>query len=95
MYRAYRKVNPRALGLQQHLLPSAAVLSQLRAAAPDGSNQGSASTEQVPAAGAIKDLVVMIRFSDHVTRSLPTTADMNVLLNADTPHATVAPTGSV
>jgi hypothetical protein len=89
------KANPKALGLQKHLLPSSEVLSQMRAAAPNGSNDGSASAEQVPAAGAIKNLVVMIRFSDHVNRSLPTTANMNVLFNADSPDATLAPTGSV
>ena len=47
------------------------------------------------AVGTIKNLVIMMRFSDHVGRMLPSNADMTVLFNNVGPHATLAPTGSV
>jgi M6 family metalloprotease-like protein len=89
------KANPRALGLQKHLLPSADVLGQLRAAGPGGNSESSSTAERVPASGDIKNLVVMVRFSDHAGRALPSSVDMDVLFNATSPDPALAPTGSV
>jgi M6 family metalloprotease-like protein len=90
--------NPRAAGLEKRTLPSAAVraLSARRIGGPGGptSAEGVAA-DSVPPAGAIKNLVVMIRFADHASRPLPTVADMDVLFNAVGGHPTLAPTGSV
>jgi len=89
------KVNPKAKGLEKHLLPSAKVLSQLRAAGPNGSSESSSAPQQVSASGTIKNLVVLIQFSDHTGRTLPPKANMEVLFNATAPDPTLAPTGSV
>ncbi len=53
------------------------------------------SAEGVAPAGTVKNLVVMIRFSNHVGRTLPSIADMGVLFNATGGHPTLAPTGSI
>jgi len=90
------KASPKAHGLQKRILPSKAIINQQRASGPAGSSsEGSSGPEQVPPSGDIKNLVVMVRFSDHANRPLPSTADMDVLFNADTPDLKLAPTGSV
>ena len=88
--------NPKANGLQKRILPSQSIINQQKASAPGSTSESSASTpEQVPPSGTIKNLVVMIRFSDHEFRTLPSATDIDVLFNADTPDPALAPTGSV
>lgn len=41
-----------------------------------------------------KNLVILLRFSDHQNRTLPTQQDFNVFMNSNTTHPTLAPTGS-
>jgi hypothetical protein len=45
--------------------------------------------------GTLRNLVIPIRFRDHTSRPLPTLAQLDVLMNARTPDAQLAPTGSV
>jgi hypothetical protein len=63
---------------------------QLRGADEDGRRLA-----QVPTTGTLKNLVIPIRFANHRTRTLPTRANIDVLMNSRTPHATLAKTGSV
>jgi hypothetical protein len=63
---------------------------RLRGAAEDGRRLAI-----VPTIGTLKNLVIPIRFANHKTRALPTRADIDVLMNSRTPHATLAKTGSV
>ncbi len=89
--------NPRAVGLQKHILPAPAVRAQSAKkvnGVSDGSG-GASAPEAVGPSGAIKNLVVMIRFSDHTGRTLPSVADVDVLFNAVGGDPTLAPTGSV
>lgn len=84
--------NPRANGLQKGELPSAAQ----RAASAKGNSGGSdSSVQQVLPAGTIRNLVVLIQFSNHVGRALPSVTDINVLFNAPGGDPQLAPTGSV
>lgn len=55
----------------------------------DSNNLGHLTT------GALRNLVVLIRFADHVTAELPSPGDLDAVLNADGGHPTLAPTGSV
>lgn len=46
--------------------------------------------------GTLKNLVVLMIFIDHQDRdNRPSEADVEVLMNSDTPHATLCPTGSL
>lgn len=45
--------------------------------------------------GSQRNLVILLRFSDHKTRDLPTVNDFNILLNKKGGHPDIAPTGSV
>jgi M6 family metalloprotease-like protein len=47
-----------------------------------------------PSTGDIKNLVVLMRWSDHKDRTLPSVDDIDVLMNFNGPHP-LAPTGSV
>ncbi len=85
--------NPAAFGLKKQVKPnrSGRLFSQV-----DGSPAGGTSTpETAIASNVMKNLVVLIRFSNHTGRVLPTTGNLNVLMNSETPDANLAPTGSV
>lgn len=45
--------------------------------------------------GILPNLVVLLRFSDHATRSVPSKGDIDVLMNTPGGDASLAPTGSV
>jgi hypothetical protein len=45
--------------------------------------------------GSLKNLVVIFKFSDHANKTLPSQADINILMNADSPVEGICPTGSV
>ena len=89
--------NPQALGLQKHVLPSAAVRAAgIRRVNGVSTSEGvSAGPEGVAPSGNVKNLVVMVRFSDHAGRTLPSAADVSILFNAVGGDPTLAPTGSV
>jgi M6 family metalloprotease-like protein len=88
--------NPKAAGLEKHIKPTAAIRA-LSAKKVDGASVTSegVSAQGVAPAGTVKNLVVMLRFSNHVGRTLPSVADVDVLFNATGGHPTLAPTGSV
>jgi M6 family metalloprotease-like protein len=85
--------NPRAYGLKKGILPSAAH----RAASSKGSSgsSGSSGAQGVAPSGSIRNLVVLIQFSNHVGRALPSSSDIDVLFNAPGGDPQLAPTGSV
>jgi len=92
------KGDPKAWGLQKRILPSVAVraLSARRIGGANGPTSAEGVAAQaVPPSGTVKNLVVMIRFSNHVSRPLPSVADMDILFNAVGGHPSLAPTGSV
>lgn len=90
------KANPRALGLEKRVLPSAAVIAQLRANGPGGTvNDGQQSIQQTAPLGTVKNLVIAIKFSNHGARPVPSEADLDVLFNEVDSTSALAPTGSV
>ena len=84
--------NPRAYGLSKGILPSAA---QRAASAKDSSSSSGSSVQGVAPSGSIRNLVVLIRFSNHTLRTLPSSSDIDVLFNAPGGDPQLAPTGSV
>ncbi|GLX79128.1 hypothetical protein tinsulaeT_24680 [Thalassotalea insulae] len=84
------KANPKALGLQKGLKPSAAVQAEsAKKLADNETKQG------VLPVGAVNNLVVLIRFADHTSRALPSVNDIDTLFNAVGGDANLAPTGSI
>jgi M6 family metalloprotease-like protein len=49
---------------------------------------------QLNSGGRLKNLVILLRFADHVNRTLPSPADIDILMNHEGPHE-LCPTGSV
>lgn len=82
--------DPVAAGIQKGLLPSAAAMAQ-------GAKvmNNNVTAQAVPPLGPVKNLVVLIRFNNHQSRTLPSVADIDVLFNAPGGDAILAPTGSV
>lgn len=62
--------------------------------ADDSTSSSAPQLAGVATSGTLKNLVVMIRWSDHGGRAVPSQVDVNVLMNNNGPHA-LAPTGSV
>ena len=95
------KVDPAAQGLKQRTLPPPAVIRQQRSgrfSLPAGSEpagSGAAVASAAAASGTVRNLVIMIRFSNHSGRTLPANADIEVLFNAAGGDPVLAPTGSV
>ncbi|KAA9132739.1 M6 family metalloprotease domain-containing protein [Marinihelvus fidelis] len=89
--------NPRAAGLGKRVMPSAAVRGQsaLRVNGQVVNQPGSAAPDAIAPLGTVKNLVVLIRFADHVGRSLPSVSDMDVLFNSIGGDPSLAPTGSI
>jgi M6 family metalloprotease-like protein len=85
--------NPKANGLSPGLLPSAAQRAQSVKTSTSSSSLSSAQST-VPS-GSVKNLVVLIQFSNHVGRALPSSSDIDVLFNAPGGDPVLAPTGSV
>ena len=88
--------NPAEAGLGKRIMPTQAVLNQLRSTGPQSFTSASQSgPEAVPATGTVKNLVVLVRFSDHTGRTLPSQSDVDTLFNATGGDPILAPTGSV
>ncbi|MEW5757494.1 MAG: M6 family metalloprotease domain-containing protein [Pseudomonadota bacterium] len=89
--------NPASQGLAPRILPEPADRGRSPVGLPgEASGEiGASIPATAPAAsGTLRNLVVMIRWSDHVGRTIPSEADIDVLMNHNGAH-TLAPTGSV
>jgi M6 family metalloprotease-like protein len=95
--------NPVARGLRPGELPSQAArrakaraMGHPLAVAGTSGSTGTAAPASAPAGtGVLKNLVVLIRWADHTSRSLPSQSDVDVLMNAPGGDPLLAPTGSV
>jgi M6 family metalloprotease-like protein len=92
------KANPKALGLQHRVLPSAAVRALRRADGPAGQTSEETSIGQPyleSGPQTLRNLVVLVRFSDHTGRTLPSESNIDVLMNAVGGDPALAPAGSL
>ena len=95
--------DPAKAGFSKNILPDAAIQNARRkvmahpqrvaGAAGAGDGQAEAVAAAVPA--TMKNLVVLLRFSDHASRAVPPTTNIEVLMNAVGGDPSLAPTGSV
>ena len=60
-----------------------------------GNNSRRRQQEVSLSIGTLKNLVIPIRFSDHVGRALPSRSDLDILMNNVGPNSSICPTGSV
>ena len=89
------QADPRAYGLAKRVLPAQAAIDRIRANAPgSATNDTQGAPEQIAPSGAIKNLVIPIRFSNHVGRTTPSEIDLGVLFN-NVGSDPLAPTGSL
>ena len=86
--------DPVASGLKPRTLPSLEVRDQMEAERLTRAPITSRSPA-IAAAGTIKNVVILLRFSNHTTRVLPTDATISTIFNAEGGDPTDAPTGSV
>ncbi|KAL7497600.1 hypothetical protein ACHAWT_005678 [Skeletonema menzelii] len=54
-----------------------------------------ANRRQLASEGSLRNLVVLVRFADHIDRMLPSPSEYDILLNGPGGESTTAPTGSV
>jgi len=85
--------NPKAYGLSKGLLPSASNRASSAKTSPNGSGAG--APQGVAPQGTIRNLVVLLQFSNHTGRDLPFPSEVDVLFNATGPDPDLAPTGSI
>ena len=94
------KDDPKKTGLKKKTLPSKeTIMKKCRAKKfCDDDNVGQAKPKmsiQAITSGNLKNLVVIFKFSDHTTRSMPSRESMDVLMNTVGGDPSLAPTGSV
>jgi M6 family metalloprotease-like protein len=95
--------NPAANGVQPGAVPSPAARAErarslgfpLANAGEGDGGEASGPSLATQTSGSLKNLVVLIRWSDHAGRTLPSAADVDVLMNNVGPDPSLAPTGSV
>ena len=92
--------DPAAFGLEKRVLPSASIRAQSARVLPAPvagtySAQSAGDSARVAPVGTVKNLVVLIRFADHASRTLPPVSDYDKLFNAVGGDPVAAPTGSV
>ncbi len=79
-------------GIRPHISPQGAQAAGESITRVSAQENG---VQRVPPTGAVKNLEIMIRFSDHASRALPSQADVDTLFNAVGGDPTLAPTGSI
>jgi M6 family metalloprotease-like protein len=87
------KDDPRRSGIKPRTLPSAQVIAQMSEI-----SMSTPSPEPSPlraASGNVKNVVILMRFANHVGRTLPTVANFNTIFNSVGGDPTLAPSGSV
>lgn len=92
--------NPGKGGLRPGILPTSAAQKARAKAVGAPTRENAASSSGAPLAatattGSLRNLVVLLRWSDHTGRPVPTTGDIDVLMNSVGGDPTLAPTGSV
>lgn len=88
--------DPRQIGLSPGVLPPPSVIAQRRATVASGlERNGGGITTAIAPAGTVKNVVILMRFTNHVGRTLPSNADFNTIFNAVGGDPVLAPTGSV
>lgn len=89
------KSNLTNAGITPQILPSATRVAEIIEARQPVFDSVNAPPQAIAPAGTIKNIVILVRFSDQVGRTLPTNGNFDTLFNAVGGDPTYAPTGSV
>jgi M6 family metalloprotease-like protein len=92
------KVDPQREGLSPRILPARPTVAAARSGLQPGAAARAAAgsgPQGIAARGTIKHLVVLMRFSNHTRRTLPSPEDISTIFNAVGGDPVLAPTGSV
>ncbi|MCE9614904.1 MAG: M6 family metalloprotease domain-containing protein [Lentisphaerae bacterium] len=87
--------DPAAAGLTRRILPAPAVVRSLQSSALPAPSESVPGPEAVQPNGTVKNVVILMRFSNHTTRTLPSVADVDTIFNAVGGDPVLAPSGSV
>jgi M6 family metalloprotease-like protein len=90
-------INPIHLGIQKSIKPSALHRKNTIKVMPKKKKSFLSpllKQESLPS-GTVKNLVIPIRFNDHLARTLPSTQNIDILFNAVGGNPSLAPTGSI
>ncbi|MFN8641614.1 MAG: M6 family metalloprotease domain-containing protein [Candidatus Binatia bacterium] len=87
--------NPAAAGLARRVLPEPAKRAYSELATMGARGVAPAAPRPAAPVGTVRNLVVLMRFSDHLSRPVPSPATVDTIFNAVGGDPIVAPTGSV
>ena len=85
------KIQPKATGLTKNLRPAPPVLKR----GTSFSTQSISAVPPSPSTGTVPNIVILLQFSDHVGRPLPSNTDFEKIFNSVGGDPVIAPTGSV
>jgi len=86
--------DPSAIGLTPMLLPSAAGIEAIRQSSPLSATVRGAANAASPVVGVVNNVVIMMRFQNHLARPLPANSDIDTLFNSSGVSSAM-PSGSV
>ena len=89
---AVGKADPQPSGLSKHVLPEAAIMEESAAL---HSHDVEDQPQLIDPVGDVKNIVILMRFSNHGGRTLPSKSDFGKIFNSPGGDPTLAPTGSV
>ncbi|MFP6582803.1 MAG: M6 family metalloprotease domain-containing protein [Candidatus Hydrogenedentota bacterium] len=89
------KSDPANAGITPRILPSATRIAEVTDARQPLFDPAAAPPQAITPSGTIKNIVILLRFSDQLGRTLPTNGNFDTLFNAVGGDPTYAPTGSV
>ena len=98
-------LSPMKLGIARHERPSKETVAQkcgdfCKTFHDDGRRELLVQNRRAATTGTLKNLIVLFKFSDHTTRTLPSVSDISTLMNhpgdgVNIAYNALAPTGSV
>ena len=87
--------NPKKSGMQPRVLPPPDAIQVMRQAILSKLSTKDEPVALVPTTGTVDNVVIMMRFSNHSGRTLPSNANISTLFNVVGVDPTYAPTGSI
>lgn len=90
-------VEPAEAGLMKGILPTPEAIQEMHGLTlpEEVTEEAVDEPTRISPTGTVKNVVILMRFSNHIGRTLPSQADFTTIFNAVGGHPTLAPSGSV